>query len=139
MNTRWTPEELAAYQNKETLRNTKQRSKYGNVRTQINGITFDSKAESLRYLELKQLESIGEISELNLQVSFPIEVVGQYGTWKVKYIADFVYLNRDGMRVVEDVKGQKKTTREYQMKKGLMAKLYGIEIIEVRRKREGSK
>lgn len=139
MNIRWTPEELAAYQNKATLRNTKQRSKYGNVRTHINGIPFASKAEGLRYLELKQLESIGEISELNLQVSFPIEVVGLYGTWKVKYIADFVYLNSDGNRVVEDVKGQKKTTREYQMKKGLMAKLYGIEIIEVRRKREGSK
>ena len=36
--------------------------KYGNKKTEVDGITFDSKAEARRYLALKTLQAGGYIS-----------------------------------------------------------------------------
>lgn len=48
-------------------------NKYGNIKTVIDGIKFDSKRESERYLELKLLEKAGEISDLKLQPRFILQ------------------------------------------------------------------
>ena len=37
------------------------KSKYGNIKTRVDGILFDSKKEAKRYLELKLLEKAGRI------------------------------------------------------------------------------
>lgn len=102
-------------------------SKYGAVRTEIDGITFASKAEAKRYGELKLLASGKVIEGLVLQPSFELIVNGaKIGVYR----ADFQYWdNEQGCRVVEDVKGMK--TPVYRLKKKLMHALHGIEIVEV--------
>ena len=102
--------------------------KYHNRLTEVDGITFHSRAEAARYQELRLLERAGEIADLILQPAYPLVVNGvRVG----KYVGDFAYTERDGRRVLEDVKGVK--TAVYQLKKRLMAALYGIVITEVMR------
>ena len=78
-------------------------SKYGNHKVTYDGIKFDSKKEMNRYIELKLLQRAGKISDLQLQVPFVLLQAGN-GERGVKYIADFVYIDADGNKVVEDVK-----------------------------------
>ncbi len=87
--------------------------KYGNRKTIIDGIIFDSRKEADRYAELRLLQKAGRISQLSLQVPFML-APAQYGERAVKYIADFTYME-NGLLVVEDVKGYK--TKEYIVKR----------------------
>jgi dsDNA-binding SOS-regulon protein len=63
-------------------------SKYGAVRTEVDGISFASKKEARRYSELKLLERAGEIADLQLQPRFPLTV---NGVRVCTYVADFQY------------------------------------------------
>lgn len=101
--------------------------KYRAIPTLVDGIRFDSRKEAERYSMLRLLERNGEISNLQLQVSYPIIVSGQ----KIcTYRADFVYADEvTGQVVVEDVKGM--VTPVYRLKKKLMLAVYGISIQEV--------
>ena len=102
------------------------RPKYRNIKTTIDGITFDSKRESIRYCELKLLAKAKKIQNLRLQLPYVIRVNGE----KIcKYIADFVYVE-DGQEIVEDVKGMR--TREYVLKRKLMKAVFGIDIRETK-------
>lgn len=116
-------------------------SKYGAIRTTIDGVTFASKAEAKRYRELKILERAGEIFDLELQPKFPIyaSVHGRIRHCGDKpictYVADFRYREGaetviGGRLVVEDVKGMK--TPVYRLKKKLVEAQYGIQIQEIR-------
>ena len=100
------------------------RSKYKAVKTEVDGITFDSKKEAKRYIQLRALERSGVISELGFQPRFDIIV---NGTKCGFYKADFEYIE-DGKRVIEDVKGFK--TPIYNLKKKLVKALYNIDIFE---------
>lgn len=103
-------------------------TKYGAKKTEVDGFVFDSKAEANRYSELVLAERAGEISNLVVQPMFPLIVNDK----KIgKYIADFQYTDRDGNRVVEDVKGV--STPVYRLKKKLVEAIYDIHIVEVRR------
>ena len=107
--------------------------KYGNQRTVVDGITFDSKKEATRYAELKLLQRAGEIFDLQRQVPFTL-IPKQTRDGKVierpcVYKADFVYKEKDGTEVVEDVKGV--CTKEYRIKKKLMLWQFGIVVREV--------
>ena len=107
--------------------------KYGNHKTEYDGIVFDSKAECDRYKVLKALEIQGIIKGLEMQKTYKL-VKGRWSNGKpfsASYKADFVY-SLDGEIIVEDVKGYK--TETYLLKKKLMKVLYGIEIVEVRAK-----
>ena len=106
----------------------KPRAKYRNKKTTVGDRVFDSKLEAGRFVSLKRLQESNLISGLQCQVSFSIEV---NGLLVCKYVADFVYLDIDGRRVVEDAKGVR--TRDYILKKKLMKAVHGIEIIEFRR------
>jgi hypothetical protein len=99
-------------------------SKYGNRRTEIDGLTFASKREARRYLDFREQQRAGLIRDLQTQTEIPIVVNGVTVT---RYIADFTY-TRDGARVVEDAKGAK--TDVYRLKKKLLAAL-GVEVVEV--------
>lgn len=105
--------------------------KYNNTKTVVDGIKFDSKRESDRYIELKLLERAGRISDLILQPKFELipkyEINGRK-VRKIEYIADFQY-KENGKTVVEDAKGFK--TKDYIIKKKLFEFKYGIEITEV--------
>lgn len=98
------------------------RSKYNNVKVELDGYVFDSKAEARHYIELRRRMILGEIKDLKLQEVFQLSVC--------KYIADFTYLENDGSYVVCDVKGHK--TQTYLMKKKLMKSEKNIDILEVK-------
>ena len=107
--------------------------KYGNKKTVVDGITFDSRKEATRYSELKLLQRAGEIFDLQRQVPFTL-IPKQVRDGKVierpcVYKADFVYKDKDGTEIVEDTKGMK--TKEYIIKRKLMLWQFGIEVKEV--------
>ena len=123
-------------------------SKYFNKKYTVDGITFDSRKEGRRYVELMEMQKAGIIHNLKLQVKFVLiptqreestEVFkkgkskGQPKPGKVietecSYIADFVYYE-NGVLVVEDTKGMR--TKDYIIKRKLMLKVHGIRIKEV--------
>ncbi len=119
------------------------RSKYGSVKTQVAGITFDSKAEAARFVELKQLEAIGDIDRLRLQVKYVLLPAKRnadgYLERESAYIADFVYLDREGNEVVEDMKSPATRTPEYVIKRKLMLSVHGITVREVGVKKRKAK
>ena len=105
----------------------KKPSKYRAKPVMIDGVWFASTKEANRYCELKLLLQQGEISSLQMQVTYQLVVDGQFIT---TYRADFVYIDqRTGARVVEDAKGLRLPI--YTIKKRLMRALLGIEITEV--------
>ena len=103
------------------------KSKYGAVKTEVDGITFASKHEASRYLELRLLEQAGEITNLRLQVPYILFPKNKHGR-ALKYIADFTYNDGNGQLIVEDAKGVK--TPVYRLKRRMMAEIYNIEIKE---------
>ncbi len=109
----------------------KQRPKYRNKKTVVDGTTFDSKAEAARYVELKKQAEANEIHDLMLQVPFElapsVKFSGKRATPSLRYFADFVY-SRDGNVVVEDVKSPATMTQAFRIKKHLMLSVLGIEI-----------
>lgn len=105
------------------------RSKYGSVKTVVDGITFHSKKEAARWMQLRLLERAGEIVDLEHQVKYPLVVNGQL---VCSYICDFRYAwKHGGGQVVEDVKSGPTKTREYRIKRKLMKAIHQVEIQEV--------
>ena len=119
-------------------------TKDGNAKVTVEGITFDSKREARRYLDLLLLEKAGDISDLQRQVKYVLipaqrepDIIGPKGGRKpgklleheVSYIADFVYKDKDGNQIVEDTKGFK--TKDYELKRKMMLYFHGIKIVEV--------
>ena len=105
-------------------------SKYQNVKTEFDGLKFDSKKEAARYAVLRLLERGNVISELKLQVPFelaPSVVINGRKKPALRYIADFVY-RKDGVWVTEDCKGA--LTDLYKAKRHLMKSVHNIEILE---------
>ena len=95
-------------------------NKYHNKKTVVDGMTFDSKKEAMRYQELRILERSGLISGLRLQVKFLICPKSGGNKRERHYIADFVY-TEGGKNVIEDVKSP--ITRKnpvYSLKKALV-------------------
>lgn len=112
------------------------RSKYGAVKTQIDGHVFASKAEARRYAQLKELERIGEIDSLELQPKYELVPGVKFSdasraTPALRYVGDFRYRDHLGRLVVEDVKGGP-VTEGFRIKKHLMLAIHGIEVQEVR-------
>lgn len=106
------------------------RSKYHNIKVELDGVRFDSKKEAQRYQELLIMEKANLIVNLTIHPEFKIEM----NKHKIcKYIADFSYLQynipNDTKFIVEDVKGVK--TSVYRLKKKLMLACLGIEIREI--------
>ena len=115
------------YTSAQTPTEKPKKSKYGAVKTEVDGIMFDSKREASRYQELRLLEQAGEIANLRLQVPYILFPKNEHGR-ALKYIADFTYNDRNGQLIVEDAKGVK--TPVYRLKRRMMAELKGIEIKE---------
>lgn len=111
-------------------------NKYNAKKTDMDGITFDSKKEARRYIELKNLLSAGVISNLKLQPEFPLVVGvtpvkirsrGYPNGRRVKYVADFQYISTDtGELVVEDVKGMDTSTSR--LKRALVEAIYDVQV-----------
>ena len=108
------------------------RSKYHSKKTVVDGITFDSKKEAMRWRELTLLEKAGHISHLERQVKFVLlpsqKVDGKVVERPCTYVADFVY-TENGQTVVEDTKGFR--TPDYIIKRKMLLYFYNIRIREV--------
>ena len=87
----WSLEQYQEY------KNNKRKSKYGAVKTNIDGHTFDSKKEADYYCELKLRMKAQEIKGFCLQ---PIFILAP----NLKYKADFVIFQNDGTAEIIDVK-----------------------------------
>lgn len=125
----------------------KKPSKYRNVKTVVNGICFDSKKEANRYLALLDAVKAGVIYDLRLQEEFTLQEA--YTTPEgeriraIRYRADFTYhvavfcyempccVSFDdldywrtlakGTKIIEDTKSRATKTKEYAIKRKLMA------------------
>lgn len=99
-------------------------NKYKNKKTQVDMYVFDSAREAKRYKELKLLERVGEISNLELQPRFILQDSFKKNgrTYrKIEYVADFKYIEK-GKIIVEDVKGIQ--TDVFKIKHKLFEKIY---------------
>lgn len=111
-------------------------NKFGNIKTKIGDVTFDSKRESERYIDLKLLEKAGRIKNLKLQPKFRFEINGKplksktKGSKQVTYTADFSYFDVEkGVEVVEDVKSAAtKKLYAFKIKKALFETIYDMEL-----------
>ena len=105
----------------------KKRNKYGAIKTMVDGVTFDSKAEAARYGVLKAMQRGSLISGLELQPRYDFAL---HGVKMGFYKADFRYHdNRTGETIVEDVKG--KATTVYRLKKKMTKAFHGVDITEI--------
>ncbi len=96
----------------------------------VDGVRFDSKAESREYLRLRILQRNGFVSGLERQPAF--ELHAPNGEVLGKYVADFQYVETYGHRVVvSDVKGMKTLPLARWKQRHLRAE-YGI-VVEERR------
>ena len=104
-------------------------SKYKNVKTEVDGIVFHSKAEARRYQELRLLEKAGQVRNITRQVRYPFRLNGILIT---TYVSDFNYEELSAIDewvpVVEDCKGYR--TPMFIIKAKLMVALCGIVIRE---------
>lgn len=107
-------------------------SKYKSRKVTVGGITFDSRKEYTRWVELILLLKAGRISDLKRQVKYELipsqRIDGKVVERACSYVAYFVY-TENGKTVVEDTKGFK--TPEYIIKRKLMLYIHGIRIVEV--------
>lgn len=118
------------------MRNTR---KYNNRKVTINGEQFDSQKEANRYCELLLLQRAGKIKDLQRQVKFvvipSITIDRKVVERECSYIADFVYIDETGEKVVEDVKGYRDPSSagyaKFVIKRKLMLWRHGIRIREV--------
>lgn len=101
------------------------RPKYGNKKTVVDGITFDSQAEAIYYNQLKWLKQGKQIKDFKLQPKFLLqEGFKKNGKTfrKIEYIADFEVINLDGRTQIIDIKGT--ITKEFAIKRKLFERMY---------------
>lgn len=96
------------------------RSKYNNIKTLVDGITFDSKAEADYYCLLKILRSNNDVQYFLRQV--PFDLPGN-----TKYRCDFMVCHHDNRIEYIDVKGA--VTATFKLKKKQVEALYPVEIV----------
>ena len=111
-------------------------TKYHSQKTEVDGITFDSRKEATRYSELKLLERAGEITDLLrhkvfVLIGYQKDKDGKVIERPVNYICDFAYKDKTGALIVEDVKSPATRTPQYIIKRKLMLSIYGIRVKEV--------
>ena len=129
----WTLADVAARRGgppmaKATIPNVPRRSKYRNEAVIIGQDRFDSRHEAECWMQLRDRERRGEITELRRQVPFDLccptpgddAVVAQY-------LADFTWREHDGVFVVADAKGIR--TPVFRLKAKWMALQHDITIL----------
>lgn len=101
-------------------------TKYGAKKTEVDGISFDSKLEARYYLHLKEKKRNGDIRHFTLQPSYLLQEAFKDDTGqsirKIEYIADFLITHNDGKVEVVDVKGME--TSDFRIKKKMFLYKY---------------
>ena len=117
---------MSAKQYREMLE-PKKTNKYNAIKTETDGIVFDSRFEAEKYEELKTLERIGLIKDLQRQVRFILldEYVNNKGEKirPISYIADFCFFDmKKKQKIAMDTKGLE--TEVFRIKKKLFENKY---------------
>jgi len=120
------PDSIVVHVDGETVL-VPRKNKYNAKKTVVDGITFDSKAESERYKFLKSMQDAGAISNLELQPRYVFYVNSQR---ICAFKPDFRYV-AEGEVIVEDVKSKATKTRDYSIRKKLLLALYNIDLVEI--------
>lgn len=90
-------------------------NKFGNIRTVVDGLSFDSRKEARRYQELLLLRHAGEVASFECQPRFVLVV---NGVTLGHYTPDFRVVYASGEVVIEDVKGGQATkTAAYRLRR----------------------
>ena len=114
-------------------------NKYGakKITDPATGFVFDSKKEYYRWCDLRLMERAGKISDLQRQIKYLLipaqrDSKGKLIEHEVSYIADFVYIDNSGEKIVEDTKGYKRGAayQLFTIKRKLMLHKFGIRIKE---------
>lgn len=104
--------------------------KYGNRKTVIDGLKFDSAAEARRWCDLVLLQKAGRIMQLERQIPLVlVHGVKLHGEAKarpaIRLVVDFRYVE-GGATVWEDTKGME--TPASRMKRHMAKALHGIDV-----------
>ncbi len=109
------------------------KSKYNAVKTEVDGITFDSKKEATYWAKIRLLKKSGEVVSIYPQPEFILQEGYVKNGKKIRpiiYRADFLVVYKDGHEELIDCKGVK--TKGYRLKKKLFHYKYpNLTIIEV--------
>lgn len=104
--------------------------KYGNRKTVIDGLKFDSAAEARRWCDLVLLQKAGRITQLEREI--PLQLVPGvklHGEVRarpaIRLVVDFRY-TENGVTVWEDTKGME--TPASRMKRHMAKALHGIDV-----------
>lgn len=124
---RWSEEDYQDFLNKNKIKmpSKPKRNKYGNIKTEVDGIKFDSKKEAEYYCQLKSLKKAGEIKDFGLQPRYELQpTFKKNGTThrSITYVADFIIDNNDGTTDIVDCKGVE--TQVFKIKKKLFEYMY---------------
>lgn len=111
----------------EVPQNGQPQNKMHNIKTTVDGITFDSKLEARRYGELRAMLRAGEIEDLRMHPTFEVQMgftdLRGVRNRAIHYEADFYYIETaTGRVVVEDTKGYE--TDVFALKRKLFAATY---------------
>ncbi|RPE30827.1 uncharacterized protein DUF1064 [Acinetobacter sp. BIGb0102] len=113
------------------------RNKFNASKVECDGMTFDSKKEHKRYIELKAMQQRGEIYNLEHHTKFELAPKTKIDGEKrakpaLRYFADFTYYTATGEYIVEDVKSAITRKKDsYRNKKHLMKTVLNIDVNEV--------
>lgn len=99
------------------------RHKYRAVKTEIDGIRFDSKKEAAYYVQLKKRVLAGEVITFLRQTPFHLP-------GGVRYVVDFQEFHSDGTVHFVDVKGMQ--TESFKAKKRMVEELFKPIQIEIK-------
>ncbi len=109
--------------------------KYGNRKVELDGLTFDSVAESKYYQQLKWLETNKQINFFRCQPRYRLQDGFEKDGKKhrpIDYIADFEIHHLDGSIQVVDVKGA--LTDVFRLKQKMFEKKYPHKLTLVKYK-----
>lgn len=107
------------------------KSKFNNVKVEIDGHTFDSIKEGEYYGSLKLKKKSGLIKDFKMQVKYDISINNIH---IANYFLDFLVEKNDGSFEYIDIKGKDLRTKKFiktgvfALKKRLIEAIYGIKI-----------
>jgi len=113
------------------LKEAEKKPKYGNSKTVIDNITFDSKNEAEFYEMLKLLKAGGKIKDFTLQPKFEIFQGFKRGDKKyqaINYVADFQIIHNDGQIEIVDVKTEGTITDVFKIKQKMFLAQFPYEL-----------
>lgn len=117
-------------------------NKFGNLKTVVDGITFDSRMEARYYEYINAHKTELDIKEIELQPAFVLQSnYKKYGKTirAIKYIADFKITYNDDRVEIIDVKG--KQTADFKLKRKLFDFKYPdlpLKCVTAGKKNEGA-